>query len=244
MEFRTGLNQHRVGAGFTLVELLLAVALLVLLLSAVIFNFSSLQQGAALDEGVNQLEALIRFARAHAASTGKQVQITFEEEAGSGQATPLGILKVLWEPDPVSRPGFFEPLTELQEYVRRITELISIESVRLTETEYIAPERTAMLENTDEGSETNSMFVTFPSIGFFPDGSCDSAEIKVGSRSQEDTRRIAVRVQGINGSIRHHLITDELKVEEQEPAQQPVEPATTTNANLLTEPSRTRLSNE
>ena len=249
MEFRTGLNQHKAGAGFTLVELLLAVALLVLLLSAVIFNFASLQQGAALDEGVNQLEALIRFARAHAASTGKQVQIAFDEESGSGQAVPTGILRVLWEPDPVARPGFFEPLTELQEYVRRITELISIESVHLDDGGDLEPDPDAPIEIYDEGSETNSMLVTLPPIGFFPDGSCDSAEITVISRAQEDTRRIAVRVQGISGSIRHLLIRDELKTEELEAAEQksseqPVDPSASSNANLVPKPYRPRLDPE
>ena len=78
MNVRTGSTQRDTGRAFTLVELLLAVALLVLLLGAVVFNFSSLQRGATLDEGVNQIGALIRYARAQAASSGRQLQLSFE----------------------------------------------------------------------------------------------------------------------------------------------------------------------
>src|SRR6185436_18969580 len=71
-------------AAFTLVELLLVVGLLLVLLGAMVFSFSTLRKGASLDEGTTQLEALLRFARAHAAHTGRQVQIAFEEEIGDG----------------------------------------------------------------------------------------------------------------------------------------------------------------
>ena len=221
MGVRTGPKHRDAGAGFTLVELLLAVALVVLLLSAVVYNFSGLQRGAPLDEGANQLEALIRFARAHAASSGRQVQITFEEDAGGGLVVPLGNLRVLWEPDPIARPGIFELLAEAREYVRGITDLITIEGVRVVEGDSFEPE-SANASAADESAEDKSMLVTFPPIGFFPDGSSDSAEIVVASRAKEDNRRIAVRLQGITGLIRRKLIADELKtVEAESPAQPP-----------------------
>ena len=118
MDVRTGPKHRDTGAGFTLIELLLSVGLLVLLLGAIVFNFSGLQRGAQLNEGANQVEALIRFARAHASNSGHQVQISFEEDADDGSDVPLGNLRLLWEPDPVARPGFFEPLAEAGEYVR------------------------------------------------------------------------------------------------------------------------------
>jgi type II secretory pathway pseudopilin PulG len=216
-----------------LVELLLAVGLVLLLLSAVVFNFSGLQRGASLDEGANQIEALIRLARAHAANSGRQVQITFEEDVGDGLVVPVGNLRVLWEPDPVARPGLFEPLTELQEYVSRITDLVSIEGVRLVEGNGFEAELADTSAAPDESAEGNSVLVSFPPIGFFPDGSSDSAEIIVASRSDEDTRRIAVRLQGITGSIRRQLITDELKSGRQESPVQPPDAVTRANAPSL-----------
>jgi type II secretory pathway pseudopilin PulG len=233
MDVRTGSQHLDSRAGFTLVELLLAVGLVLLLLSAVVFNFSNLQRGASLDEGANQLEALIRFARAHASSNGRQVQITFEEDVGDGLLVPLGNLRVLWEPDPVARPGHFEPVTELQEYVTRITDLVSIEGVRLVQGDSFEPELASTSTAPDESAEGNSVIATFPPIGFFPDGSSDSAEIIVASRSDADTRRIAVRLQGITGSIRRQIITDELRSGAPESPVQAADTVTRANATSL-----------
>jgi len=234
MDVRTGPEHRDSRAGFTLVELLLAVGLVLLLFSAVVFNFSGLQRGASLDEGVNQIEALIRLARAHAANSGRMVQITFEEDIGDGLLVPLGDLRVLWEPDPVVRPGHFEPVRELQEYVSRITGLVSIEGVRLMEGNSFEPGAADRSAPPEENVEANSALVTFSPIGFFPDGSSDSAEIIVVSRSDEDTRRIAVQLQGITGFFHREIITNEPKSGGQE---SPIQPADTiTRANATSAP--------
>ena len=60
-------------AGFTLVELLLVTVLLLLMLGGVIFSFSNLRKNATLDEGASQIEALFRYARAQAASSGRRI---------------------------------------------------------------------------------------------------------------------------------------------------------------------------
>lgn len=227
MDVRTGPRQRDTGAGFTLVELLLAVGLVVLLLGALVFNFSVLQRGVSLDEGANQIEALIRFARAHAASSGRQVQITFEEDVGDGFFIPLGNLRVFWEPDPVARPGFFEPLRVAEEYVRSLTDLISIEGVRLVEGDSFEPVPADTPLALDKSADSDFNLVTFPPIGFFPDGSSDSAEIILASRSDDDKRRLAVRLQGITGSIHRQLITDELKAVEPESSPETTDAVTT-----------------
>src|ERR1041385_8373438 len=79
MVFRTR-RKRTDGAGFTLLELLLTVALLLALLAAVVYNFQSAQRGADLDEGTRQVEALIRFAAAQAANSGKMVQVRFGDD--------------------------------------------------------------------------------------------------------------------------------------------------------------------
>jgi prepilin-type N-terminal cleavage/methylation domain-containing protein len=228
MRSRTSPGHRDTRAGFTLVELLLAVALVVLLLGAVVFNFAGLQRGASLDEGVSQFESLLRLARAQAASRGRQIEIAFEEDVGEGLFVPLGNLRVLWEPDPVQRPGIFEPLRDLQEYVSRLTDLVSIEEVRLVEGNNFDSAPPAALEAAASGdppvepltafAESESMLVTFPPIAFQPDGSSDSAEIILASRTSDDPRRIAVRVQGITGAIRRRLLTDEPRAGHPEPA--------------------------
>lgn len=221
MNVRTGSTQRDTGGAFTLVELLLAVALLVLLLGAVVFNFSGFQRGAPLDEGVNQIEALIRYARAQAASSGKRLQLGFEESDDNTFVAANGPLRLLWEPDPIARPGLFEPLAEAEEYVRGLTELIRIESVRLIEGNNFEPNSDDTSGVPDESVETGSILAPFPPVAFFPDGSSDSAEILVASRSEEDSRRIAVRLQGLTGTIRRKLIANELKAAEAESSAQP-----------------------
>src|SRR5829696_359020 len=122
------------GLGFTLLELLLTVALLLALLAAVVYNFESAKRGSDLEEGARQVEALIRFAGAQAANSGKAVQLrfgddvdvssstnsTFETSASSVNDIPAiedledwgAKLRVVYEVDPVLQPGVFVDLPE------------------------------------------------------------------------------------------------------------------------------------
>ena len=62
------------GLAFTLLETLLVVVILIALLGAIVYNFESARRGSDLEEGARQVEALVRFAGAHAANNGKAVQ--------------------------------------------------------------------------------------------------------------------------------------------------------------------------
>lgn len=75
MQSRSRAPLRQLGPGFTLIELVLVVALLSLLIGAIAFNFSSAQSGKALDEGSLQFESLLRLARAHAAASGRPVHL-------------------------------------------------------------------------------------------------------------------------------------------------------------------------
>jgi len=81
--------------GFTLVELLLTVGLLLLLAGAVIFSFSSLQRGAGLEEGATRLEALLRFARSKSVSKKMSARVFWSPSAvcaSSGNPTRFSSL--------------------------------------------------------------------------------------------------------------------------------------------------------
>jgi prepilin-type N-terminal cleavage/methylation domain-containing protein len=219
---RTGREQ---AAGFSLVELLLAVALIGLLLGAVAFNFASFQRGARLEEGANQFEALLRYARAQAAATGHRVRISFEEDVGEGMLVPLGNLAVDWEPDPLGQPDWFQPFAEATPYVEAILAAISIENVRpLTMTPTDPALAAASTPQADDlahdpvtpasanlGNEATPDFGAgfgfFP-ITFYPDGSSDSAEITIATRDDdgEDMRRMVLRLIGLTGVIRRTVI--------------------------------------
>jgi len=128
--------------GFTLVELLLAVTLLGGLMAAAIFGFASLQRSAQLNEGVERVETAMRFARAHAANTGRKVQVVVttteasSPSADSSPSTPAGnpsdstqSLSILWEADPARAPGVFEAIPSLSGDVADVSELVEIRSV-------------------------------------------------------------------------------------------------------------------
>jgi len=213
MVIQTFPTPFRNRSGFTLVEILLTTVLLLLLLGAVVFNFSNLQRGAELDEGATQLEALFRFARAQAAGTGRLVRIAFEEDVGDGLSVPLGNLQVQWEPDPLNAPGVFAALPEASEFVRNITELVHVEFVRAIEPDGEATEvgSVTALDGSSPGVTSSTgvtnetVWITFPPVTFFPDGSSDSAEITLASRNEADGRRLVLRLMGITGSIRRKL---------------------------------------
>jgi prepilin-type N-terminal cleavage/methylation domain-containing protein len=224
-------SPRKCSPGFSLVELLLAVALLLILLSAVVFNFSSLQKNAELEEGATQFESLIRYARAHAANTGRKVRLTFEEDAGEGLLVPLGNFAVSWEPDPLGQPEQFQPLAETADYVHSILDVISVEDVHPVGTASVLPLST---EGGGVGREPAGDSVPppaepsafgFPPIYFYPDGSCDSSEIVIVARNGEDGRRIALRLTGLTGSIQRRIIAAEAPVPGEMTATTPESPA-------------------
>ena len=125
-----GKRGRATGSGFTLIELVLTIALILLLVGASVLNFGSLQRGAQLDEGVGQMEFLFRLARATAAGTGRQVRVSFAGDPGPGgtnavQGLPaMEGIQVTWEPDPLGAPGRFHPLPEATPLAERLNDLI------------------------------------------------------------------------------------------------------------------------
>jgi prepilin-type N-terminal cleavage/methylation domain-containing protein len=215
MVSRTGPNLRGVRAGFTLVELLLAVVLVLLLLGAMVFNFATLRRGVDLEEGASQLESLFRFARAHAAANGRTVQIIFEEDVGDGSVVSFGNLDVVWEPDPLGAPGQFERLPEAIEFVRGITELVSVEKVRS-----IDPPGWSTSSSNEETTNAPNETLSLPPVTFYPDGSSDSTEIILASRDAEDQRRLALKLTAVTGAVRREWVDAETS----EPFPEPVSP--------------------
>lgn len=220
---QSGRTSSATGHGFTLVELLLTLALILLLAAAAAFNFTSLQRGSHLDEGMLQFEALLRYARAHAQSSGRPVQLVFEEPAAGTNGATAGtnrVLRLRWEPDPIGAPGFYQDLAETPVYIESIQEHLNLEEIRILDgTGTTAPatgtnaEPAAGALDTLSGTSTKDAagsdasasagegFRETPVIHFFPDGSSDSARFVLSSQDPEDTRRMAIELAGITGSI-------------------------------------------
>ena len=214
--------------GFTLFELLLTVSLILLLAGGVIFGWDSLQRGARLEEGADQVEMLLRFARAQSATSGRQVRVQVgspepfpgtpsgtNSTAGPIPMAPPGGLQVLWEPDPVKRPGVFELLPGTEGFRERIEELVEVQSPEPVQPQMAlsgAPAPDPVGETNGVLSDISGLFgpnLETPQrlrINFYPDGSSDSAEWVLISKDSEDGRRLRFRWSGLTGSARRQWL--------------------------------------
>lgn len=193
--------QKKDGLGFTLVELLLVVALLMGLLGAMVYNFGTARRGADLDEGGRQFESLVRWAGAYAANTGRAVQFRFGMEASTNSTTgDLARLRIVWEADPVSLPGEFVELAEAAPMVESFNDRVRVESVN-------APGRPVNISTNEMALEQK--VERLPALTFFADGSSDTAEIVLASNDAEDFRRLTIHLDGVTGGLRSELSVSE-----------------------------------
>ena len=218
--------------GFTLVELLLSVTLLLGLIGAAVFGFSSLHRNAQLDEGVERVETAIRYARAHAANTGHKVQMvmatapaptgTTPTETAESAPAPAMAMRIEWEPDPIRAPGVFEPIPTLTGDVADVTDLVQFRSVKPESSpvsgtpaagETPVPQVSGNVAASMAPEETSPTTAEAAagtatgepkpaSITFYPDGSCDGATIVLASRDSEDSREVSVQLQAVTGTTR------------------------------------------
>jgi Tfp pilus assembly protein FimT len=191
-------------AGFSLVELLLTMVLILCLAAASVFTFTAIYRSSNLDEGADRFQSLIRFAQAEAATTGRKVRLEFVPATPieANAETELRNIKVMWESDLLNAPGVFEEYTNKAWSEEIVNELVGVRKVKTAE----STEESALVENAvEDASETGEASglqdEEFPSITFYPDGSCDSADIVLASRNPDDERRLEVRLSGILGSV-------------------------------------------
>ncbi len=225
--------------GFTLLELLLVLGLLLLFASVAVVSLTPLQQGAELNEGVGQLESMLRFARAEAAQEGRRFQVQFKTAPLAGTTgLPASSVQVSWEPKPLSQPGVFVADASTVPLAESVSNLLFIEDVRhvgsgqnsaLANTNAApgeAPAEAAPVAPLDALASTNSE--TWPPITFYPDGSSDSAEILVASNDSSDPRRMLVHWDGLSGSATHQETSAAAPTQNGDTvpsAAQPLEPA-------------------
>jgi type IV fimbrial biogenesis protein FimT len=223
-----------IAAAFTLVELVLAVALILLLAGAVILSFSSLESHSRLEEGAYQVEALFRYARAEAANTGRQVRIVFGADlsgtAATGSQTNLAAeaaagktgVQVLWEPNPLTAPGSFEPLSDAKLLVEQVNDLVKVQAVGQPGAFSSnagfggTPNPPLMFEpgGTNQVTAADPATNSPPPLTCYPDGSSDSMEVVLSSASNGDENRLAlVTFSGLAGRARHRILTVDLVME-------------------------------
>jgi prepilin-type N-terminal cleavage/methylation domain-containing protein len=216
------LNHFKSTRGFSLVELLLTLVLLLCLAAASVFSYTALHRSANLDEGANRLQSLIRFAQAEAATSGRKVRLEFETGANpvrteGSENLELRQIKVTWEADFLHEPGVFQEYTNKAWSENIVNELVGVTKVQPIQSPN-APAKSsdvgaAATSDSSKEMSDDELFADelpaeeFPSITFYPDGSCDSAEIVLASRNSDDERLMAVRLSGILGSVSSHAVS-------------------------------------
>jgi prepilin-type N-terminal cleavage/methylation domain-containing protein len=198
--------------GYSLIELLLTTALLLMFAGVAAISLKTMTQGAALNEGAIRFESVLRFARAEAANTGRRVRMNFLQDTNcpsASQTNQLNQIQLTWEPDPVAQPDVFQNLSGAQWGLDQVNETVGVETVRLPSAIETAPDWPAEGDVAEQeiladipAEEDDSAAAPPAFITFNPDGSCDTAEITLAARSAEETRHVTLRIEGLTGSIR------------------------------------------
>ena len=228
MVVRTRRNKSD-GLGFTLLELLLTVSLLIALFAAVVFNFQSAQRGADLEEGGRQFEALIRFAAAQAANSGKSIQLRFGDDvalasasganstttaasASIGRDSTNSVNNVSLVDDAENWGAKLhvayeaDPVLQPGIFVelREAQPIIEALGDRVRVDKVQMPERPAN-QGTNDLAVAQDSTVSATTVTFFPDGSSETADFYLVSKEHDDYRELIVHLDGVTGRIRREM---------------------------------------
>jgi len=201
-----GATALRPRAGFTLLELTLAMAIVLLLLGAFVVNYTGYQGSRRLADGVDRFGTVLRMARAEAASIGRRLRLSFDEETAQ--------MQVLWEPEPLTEPGQF-----VRYHACTWRHYLPTGTVRVSRCQLVGSSAYRVLAAEslrDSAFEEEAL----EAITFYPDGSSDSAVIElVASRDDPDEAipRAVIQLDGLNGTIKTDFLTpDDVDVLESE----------------------------
>lgn len=177
-------------AGFTLIEVLLTLLLVITLAGLSIISFTALRGTRDMDEAPGMAEGIVRLARAEACNLGRRIRIAIDADSGG--------LRVLWEPNPLTEPNVFVPYNAAS-WTRGLT----FGSTTVVRCEVVDPNVPV-----PESSDTASSDAAPAGITFAPDGSSDSAQIEIHSQNLADDRRGMVYIDGLSGMIHSEVLTE------------------------------------
>ncbi|MGC9453922.1 MAG: GspH/FimT family pseudopilin [Phycisphaerae bacterium] len=168
-------------SGFTLVELVLVLVVLSLLAGVTALSLGGFGRSQELDESARRLETALRLARAEAAGAGRRIRLRPDAETGT--------LDVVWEPEPLERPGEFES------YPCNWRGYLPGGNVWVVGSELTGESRYRTLWS--ERASRDESDARFEPLTFYPDGTSDSGEIELES----DAGTIVLRISGLTGVV-------------------------------------------
>jgi prepilin-type N-terminal cleavage/methylation domain-containing protein len=216
------MNLRPAKQGFTLVEMLLVVLVVLLLAAVSVTYFGGMLRGTQLNEGASRFTSMLRFARAEAANSGRRIQISFDPVSTNAAGPACYQPRIKCELEPINEPGVYRDLNEPLWMDGQSSLLAWVESVRPMDTDApVVSTNDTLLAQADLAevnslSDTNDL-LSLPApapITFYPDGSSDSAAFMLVSADAEDERRIQITLNGFTGTVSQEAFTGELPEED------------------------------
>jgi prepilin-type N-terminal cleavage/methylation domain-containing protein len=178
-------------AGFTLIEVLLAITLVLVLITVSAISVGAWKRGQDLKEGSQNLMTALRMARADAANRGKRLRLVFSPADGQTQ--------LLWEPDPLTKPGVFVDYT-----VCTWKSFLANPDVQVRRCDFTGSSTYRTLA-ADTATTSVSDQPTMAPITFEPDGSCDSVIIEMVATDASITQHAIIELEGLTGRVMNRI---------------------------------------
>ncbi len=184
---------NRAATAFTLIEVLLAIAVLSVLVAVLAIASSTGPDSIKFDEGVLRFETMLHVMRAEAANKGRRFRIAFDEDDQS--------IKIEYEPQPLAQPGQYITWEDTS-----WTELVPRESLMVDRCVLTGDSayRTLTFASGDTRDATGAEVET---VVFEPDGTSDSARIELLPTDQRDKRRALIELDGRTGLFTTSVMT-------------------------------------
>lgn len=192
-------RRMRARVGFTLLEVMLSLSLVLLLATVFILAFGRHGRVRDLEEGALRFEAALRLARAEAAGSGRRFCLVI---AGGEKGAAQKPFRVLWEPEPLTDPGRFVHYWGSTWPNRLPSELVEVTRLDLMgEAAWRTlggAGRRLELEGTSDDADV---------LLFEPDGTGDSCLIELAALDARDERRAVIELDGGTGKTTRRILT-------------------------------------
>ncbi len=184
----------RPARGFSLVELLLAVALLAVLLTVTVAGLGGMAGRRQLSTGLEHLAATLRYAAADAAATGTIVEL--QVEPGTGDLVVYHQPRVAVDEANGDTAGTLVPYDGCPWASHLPNDL-----VRVARCERVGVSAHRTLTYGGAMEDRAATDAPLDAVRFYPDGSSDFVELDVVSRDASDPRVGVVSLNGMTGRV-------------------------------------------
>lgn len=175
---------NRTCRGFTLLEVVLVVALLGLLMLLGITAMEGSLQTVTSRESLSRLSSLIRAARAQAALDGRTFHLSFDPDTGQ----PI----ISCEADPLKSPNVFVPYDAWWANQSQLPQGVSIAECQL-----VGASVGSEMPTTTGGDDAPKL----ATVTFYPDGSSDTCRLIVVCSDPDHPWQAEIYLNGIDGTI-------------------------------------------